>query len=257
MKLKMVTSNGSRYYQTPKGNLVPSVTTVLGSIAKPALVGWAAKMEREAAVEVIRKIAQNIKLDSDPDLAEELFLDLMGKQKAHSREMSKAGEIGSQAHERIEWELKRRMGRPVGNAPQISDAAEWAYMAWEDWAKQVELVPIAIEETVWSERYGYAGTADLIAWIEGQRTLLDWKTGKSVYREAWLQNAAYRYAWNEMHEFGDTPEDLPVVRGIVVRLPKVIGDPATEAVEITDADNWFRAFMHAKELWHAVFEGEK
>jgi hypothetical protein len=125
-------------------------------------------------------------------------------------------------------------------------------MAWEDWANSAALEPVAIEETVWSDRHGFAGTADLVARVDGAMTLLDWKTGKAVYPEAWLQNAAYRVAWNECSENGRPP----VTRGIVVRLPKVEGDPAPEAVEVTDYFHWFTVFMHAKELWHALFEGE-
>jgi hypothetical protein len=58
----------------------------------------------------------------------------------------------------------------------------------------VNLEPLAIERTVYCLECGYAGTLDLYARVKGVLTVLDWKSGKAIYPEAFLQNLAYRHA---------------------------------------------------------------
>ena len=96
--------------------------------------------------------------------------------------------------------------------------------------------PLMVEFTVVSHKYGYAGTADLLAEVNGVLTLVDWKTGKSVYREAHLQNAAYRQAVREMG-LGDPQQ------GLILRLPKSTEDSQT-------LKRWPRA-MKARVLSHS------
>src|SRR4029453_3802172 len=51
---------------------------------------------------------------------------------------------------------------------------------------------LAAEQTVYSRRYGYAGTFDLLATLPGHGlVLVDVKTGNRVYPEVCLQLAAY------------------------------------------------------------------
>lgn len=241
-----------RMYQI-EGREYPSVTTILQAIGKPALVNWAAKVERELVTEVAAGLYQDA-MDLRTKLSKTAWLttlaDRLGKTKASQRELAKASEIGSQAHALIEWTLKARMLEQPGPAPRITDKAQWSFMAWEDWAKSVELKPIFVEQVVYSENYGYAGTLDLLAEVNGKLTVLDWKTGKAVYCEAHLQNAAYRQAIREMGH-GDP------VQGIIVRLPKVETDPEFEAVEALPEPECFDVFLHTLNLWHWTTKMDK
>jgi hypothetical protein len=173
----------------------------------------------------------------------------LGKEKAHRKLLSKAGELGTQAHAMIEWTLHKMLGREVGQPPRIQDKAQWAFMAWEDWAKSVQLKPILIEQVVYSRRYGFAGTLDLLAEIKGKLTVVDWKTGKAVYDEAHLQNAAYRVAIREMGHANP-------VAGMMVRLPKVETDPEFEVVEAEPEAPCFEAFLHVQKVWTWMQIGE-
>jgi hypothetical protein len=245
-------TSGGRFYRVGEA-LLPSVTNILGSIAKPALVGWAAKTEREmclqAACDLWDEVPVGVK--KMERMAYRATLEArIGKQKAHAKELAKAGEIGNQVHGLIEWNLKREMGKPVGEQPRISDAAQWAFMAWEDWRKQANLRPIDIEETVWSKQHGYAGTMDLLGELDlpdvGRVVaVLDWKSGKAIYPEALLQNAAYV---NALIEMGDAP---PPLHGVVVRLPKVETDPAFEVKHIpaNEQPGLLTAFLATLNLW--------
>ena len=235
----------SRFYKTPNGLTLPSVTTILSVINKPALVNWAAKVERELVMEVSADLyqdtpAQLVKMSRAGWIT--TMQDRLGKTKAAQRELAKATEIGSQVHRLIEWTLHGELCEKAGPSPQISEKAQWAFMTWEEWRHSVKLRPVYVEQVVWSDVFGYAGTMDLLAEVNDRLTVIDWKTGKAVYPEAFLQNAAYRKAFREMGH-GD-PES-----GLIVRLPKTETDPEFEVVEVPGEDECFEAFINAKRLW--------
>jgi hypothetical protein len=241
-----------RLYQLPDGRMVPSVTSILTCVGKPALIQWAANTERELVIEAAANLWEDAPL-APKKMTRTAFIttltDRLGKTKAHQRELAKAAEIGSQVHGLIEWNLRRELGQTIGPEPRVSDKATWAFMAYEEWRKTVNLVPRAIEQTVWSDTHGYAGTMDLYAELDldGQRCLavLDWKTGKGIYAEALLQNAAYVHALIEMGHAA-----APVA-GCIVRFPKVESDPDFEVKVIPAAmqHELLLTFLATKELW--------
>ncbi len=233
-----------RFYDIPDLGRVPSVTTILSIIAKPALVNWAAKVEREMVLKVSADLYQDCPHDKKMARAAWVLTmtNRLGKEKAAQKELAKASEIGSQVHALVEWTLRAQLMQEAGPSPRISDAAQWAFMAWEDWRKSVNLKPIAVEQVIWSETYGYAGTLDLLAEVNGVLTVLDWKTGKAVYSEAHLQNAAYRQAIREMGH-GDPQQ------GLIVRLPKVDTDPDFEVVNAKPEAPQFSKFLDTMSVW--------
>lgn len=244
-----------RYYDIVPNDPFASVTNILGIVNKPALIPWAAKMERIMVVQAAKEL---YKEGVAQGLTEDAYITILeariGKQRASQRELEAAGEIGSQAHAMIEWTLRKAMGQQVGPQPKICDAAQWAFMAYEDWAKKVALRPIRIEQVVYSMQHKYAGTMDLLAWVAdandlAHKTLIDFKTGKAIYAEAYLQTAAYRRAIMEMGL-----DDVEA--GMIVRLPKVESDPKFEAVEVPDLEGNFRAFLAALDLWRWQQERE-
>lgn len=223
---------------------MPSVTTILSVIGKPALIIWAANEERNLVLEASADLYADV--HGTPAMSKVAWITTMqnrlGKERAHKKLLAKAGEIGSQAHALIEWTLRAKLCQQPGPSPHITDKAMWAFMVFEDWAKAVDLKPILIEQTVWSKTHGYAGTMDLLAEVEGKLTVVDWKTGKAVYAESHLQNAAYRHAIREMGH-------ADPVQGIIVRLPKNETDPEPEAVIADSEAESFEAFLNAKRLW--------
>ena len=92
---------------------------------------------------------------------------------------------------------------------------------------------------------------DLLAEIEGVETVCDWKSGKRVYPESFLQNAAYRHCVEAMGIA--KPE-----KGIILRLPKVVGEPGFEAVEVPSTqEKLFETFLNVKALWDWMQENEE
>src|SRR6266576_3991208 len=242
-----------RYYES-EGKKLPSVTTLLNIIAKPALVHWAAKIERElvlsASVDYYRELAE-----ASPESCGFYLQHLeqrIGRSRAHQRVLSEAGEIGNQAHARIEYELQTELGIQCEfDMPTITHpAAQQAYDAWQYWRDQTNMRPIAIEQVIVSDKYGYAGTLDLLAEVSGVISVLDWKTGKAIYAEAFLQNAAYRQAVREMG-IGDPKQ------GFIIRLPKLESDPGLEIRDAGDESASFKAFLSAIDLWSWLKTTEK
>ena len=235
--------DSKRFYQVGD-NQYPSVTTILQVIGKPALINWAAKMERELVLKSSADLYEDCPLN--PRMSRTGWITTLQsrltKEKAHQKELKKAGDIGSQVHKLIEWGLKAEMCYDAGPAPAVCDAASWAYMSFQDWRKSVKLKPLFIEQVVWSNLYGYAGTLDLIAEIEGKVTVIDWKSGSGIYAEAYLQNAAYRHAIREMGHHDP-------VAGLIVRLPKIQTDPEFEVKEAPPEKECMEVFLNAMRLW--------
>jgi len=236
----------SRFYEV-NGTRLPSVTTILTAVNKPALVPWAAKQEREMVYAAVRKVI------ADPDVKRINFMlsleSAVGREKAHTKLLAAAGTIGTEAHSLIDWTIRKELKQLVGTEPKISEQALWAFMAWDDWRKAANLSVNLIEEVVFSKRYGYAGTLDLGGEIDhegGRATIVsDWKTGKAIYQEAHLQVAAYGHALVEMGHADVMPA------GCIVRLPKVEDDPAFEVLVIPPEDMKaiHKVFLSVLDLW--------
>ena len=243
----------SRQYQTPDGERYDSVTSILSVVGKPALINWAANTERALVIEAASNLWEDIPINGKKMSRTAYVATLterIGKQKAHQKELAKAADIGSQVHALIEWNLRRELGQIVGPEPTVQDKAAWAFMSYEDWRKATKLVPVAIEQVVWSTQHRYAGTMDLFADVLIEpygscHVVLDWKTGKGIYPEALLQNAAYVQALIEMGHA------TTLVHGAVVRLPKVETDPEFEVRIITPEEQveLFNVFVNVKALW--------
>lgn len=253
--------NGRRFYRLPEDDaLMPGVTTVLGAIGKPALVNWAANTERALVLEAAGNLWEDVPL-GPTKMSRTAYIatlqDRLGKQKAHQKELAKAAEIGSQAHSLIEWNLRRELGQRVGPEPRIADKALWAFMVYEEWRKSVRFTPRLIEQMLWSRRYQYAGTMDVLGTLtlpeHGVCTVvLDWKSGKAIYPEALLQSAAYVQALIEMGHAE------PPVHGLIVRLPKVDTDPDPDMKLIPweHQGQLFEIFLAVKALWWWQYQQE-
>jgi len=245
--------SNSRYYELGAQRLW-RVTTLLGAINKPALVPWAASMERAACIEVAQALQFGDHDGLTPGNFAERFAALIGPAKAHQKATQEAQDIGTQAHRRLEWVVRGR----IGPEPECSAPAIMASEHGVRWLKQVDFVLLHAEQTVWSEIHRYAGTMDL----HGEATLpglgrctviADWKTGKAVYPEARLQMAAYRQALIEM---GHAARPM---HAVVLRLPKVATDPDFEAVILHDAElqTLFLKFLAAAQLFEFIEEQDQ
>lgn len=193
----------------------PSATTINQVIAKPALLGYMAKKEREACLTAFQQVYESGLPDSWPKIFSQID-GVLGREKAGAKAARKAADIGTEAHGLIEHWLRQEMGQDVGPAPEASDGAQWAFMLAQDWWRSQDLVPEMVEQVVFACPPGVAGTMDVLAKDKrGRHYVVDWKTGSSgIYAEAFLQNSWYQMG---VHRMGLVRS---IAGGIIIRLPR-------------------------------------
>jgi len=167
-------------YKTADGKRVPSVTTILGILHKPKLLDWAWQCGCGG-------------LD-------------------YKAVRDQAGDIGTLAHYLIMCHLKGIEPDTSEYSQQDIDRAENCFIKYLDWLTGRKLEPIFIEEPLVSERYGFGGTIDFFGKIDGQFTLLDFKTGKAIYPEFFYQLAAYKQLLAEQKQPIDVTRILRIGR---------------------------------------------
>lgn len=238
---------GGRFYNID-GVMMPSVTNILSAIAKPLLVPWAAKVEREAVTAAAADVYQQwaTQPTTRTPLPRSWFLTTLaaqlGKVRAHERTLTAAGDLGTEAHQLIEWHLRTAIGSQAGPQPLVRPEARHACQAFLQWATSVRLKPVLIERQVYSLTHGYAGTLDILCRVNGVPTIIDLKTSTKIYPEAGLQLAAYSVALEDMGY-------LAPAQALIVRLPKVLTEAAVEVQVAPSADALFPTFLAAKQLW--------
>lgn len=115
-------------------------------------------------------------------------------QEESSRIAEEAAQIGTKAHRRLEQLLN---GQKFKNTPVDIKRHIDSYHRWADIYQPTD---IKTETFVYSDKYGYAGTADLICKINGEDWLIDFKTSKNTHPKMGygIQVKAYAYAYEEM-----------------------------------------------------------
>jgi len=170
-------------YKDANGTRVPGVTTLIGDgVPKPALINWAANVTAEGAVN---------DWDSLGDMKPAARLKhLQGVRYAEKDKAAKRGTEVHKAAERLQ----------AGDAVQVPEEIAGHVEAYARFLDDFKVEPVHAEFSCISYTWGYAGTADLCAWLqlpEHGRSLLilDLKTSRSgIFGETALQLAAYRYA---------------------------------------------------------------
>lgn len=147
-------------YKNKTGKIVPGTTTIIGILAKPALLNWANRIGLEG-YEI-------------------------------EKYKNEAADVGTLAHLIIEKELKQeKLDTSLYSSHNLTIAMQ-CVDKWHDWKKQHDFEIIMPEESLVSELYQYGGTIDCYCRLDGKLTLLDFKTSSVIYPEMFVQLAAYK-----------------------------------------------------------------
>ena len=236
----------NRYGYEVDGERFRRVTTMLGGIPKPALVGWGIKSVAEYAIE---------HLDQWKDLPKKDALKLLKGSPYSKRD--DAGDRGTAVHNALEGAV---LGKPL---PEGLTEEEHAFasnaIAFLD--KRNSKI-LASEMIVFNRSQGYCGTLDL--WdidADGTPWILDYKTSTGVYPDHAVQQVAYQRAefaivqMKEMPGKGKTEawegKVIPWSQEYCQRLGIVhVGADHATLHEVADPDRlWsvFRAACHIKD----------
>lgn len=220
------------------GVTVPSVTTIIGILDKPALPHWAAKLTVEGVWRLVKRKGYKL-----PDSPEKLKQDLAHAGLAHTSATDDSIVRGRAVHKALEdWITRRKVPTPA-DYPR----AHRGYMrglcaflvAWEPKFQDAETL-------VASAKHGFAGTRDTIGLVEHEehgRVLLDLKTSARVYPKSHFpQLAAYEMA---AVECGEQPTDK---QGIV----RVGGDGSFEVVWSCATAEDFLCILEVYKSQHAL-----
>jgi hypothetical protein len=215
-----------RHYRDPRnGELLPSVTNLLGALSKPALPRWAAKVVAEQAWALRGSLAE---------LEEAEAIDLL--KGSPWRSSTRAANRGDSIHDLLER-------RSLGKAGQALEGEAVAFESGVDaFLSDHDLEPWHTEVTLFGD--GYAGTADFLGLFDGVPVMLDYKTGKGLYPEVGLQTAALAYC-PIMVVDGEVKETPLVTEGVAV----LIKPGGYEVKRIADLAACYRAFMALKAVW--------
>ena len=176
------------------GKKMTGVTTVLGVLAKPALIGWAANMTASW-------IRENCTRDDSGiwEVSEDSLLEAV---KAHTKKKEAAGEKGTDLHSQVEGFIKSCLELNHGDPHNMGWPVEEKMLGeFVEWAVVNNIKFLASEKQVYSKDWFCAGTFDFSFEKDGKRFIGDLKTmGKIWDRVPHFQTAAYRKMSVEMGE---------------------------------------------------------
>lgn len=232
-KVHTVKRGWDRFYVNPNdGALVPSVTTILGIMDKPAIPRWAAK---EVAEYAVRERAALEKLPPEDQITL-----LKG---APWKKRDKAADIGTQAHSYAEQILLSAPGTQIMEPPGLGNAGDGIRRVLD----KLKPDPLLTEATAWHYRANYAGTFDGLWKIGTKKVLVDWKTGAGVYGEAGLQLAAYQFAETVIAYDGEEEEMPHIDFALLLHCPRE-GKASIVRLDLTQEDH--EAFLAAAKLFN-------
>lgn len=175
-KLKTV-SKAHTVYKTSDGKRVPGATTITGLLNKPFLIVWANRLGLEG-------------IDS-------------------TKYRDEAADIGTLAHAMIQAHLQKEEMDLSNYTPAQISLAENAVISYFEWEKGHTVEPIFCEKGLVSDAKCYGGTVDCYCKLDGIPTLLDFKTGKAIYDEYFVQLSGYA---NLLKEHGYQVDDCKILR---------------------------------------------
>jgi len=142
-------TDGKRYYTSPSGKRLPSVTTVVGAMKKQAIMEWRNRVG-EVEANRISKLATG---------------------------------RGNRVHDLAERYLKNE---EIVWVREMPDSVEM-FRTLIPHLHRINNIHY-IEQALWSERIGLAGRVDLIAEWDGVLSVIDFKTSKKIKKKEDIQD---------------------------------------------------------------------
>ncbi len=141
---------GKRYYISPEGKPLPSVTTFLGHFKKDSIVAWRKRVGEEEA----NKIS------------------------------GRASRRGTKFHSLMESYLNNEAGFLNEDVMPDMKKSFWDMVPLLDKIDNIHY----IETMLYSETLGLAGQVDCIAEYDGVPSVIDFKTSNKLKKEEWITN---------------------------------------------------------------------
>lgn len=187
-------TDGKRYYTTPSGKRLPSVTTVVGAMKKQSIMEWRNRVG-EAEANRISKLATG--RGNRVHFLAEKYLN----------------------NEKIDW------------IREIPDAVEM-FRTLIPYLHRINNIHYQ-EQALWSEKIEMAGRVDLIAEWDGVLSVIDFKTSKRIKkREDIFDYFAQCTAYSAMYEeqVGKSIDQLVVVMAVENEQPLIFTEKTEDHI---------------------------
>jgi len=172
------------------------------------------------------------------------------------------GERGTKVHDAIsaiiegqEVRVDSKFVNPTSGQPEELTAEEIAHVqSFVDWRKAVNPKFLIWDATVISEKYGFGGTIDAVAEIEGEIVFIDFKTSKVIGKDYEMQISAYAAAVKSGENiFATVDEKRPFKLAILQLGQKPLKtNPAT--YRWREVEDCMDLFMATRAIWGDVYE---
>lgn len=187
--------DGKRYYVTPEGKKLPSVTTVVGAQKKQAIMEWRKRVGEEVA----------------------------------NRISKQATTRGTNMHTLCEYYLNNEPKPPGVVMP---DAKEM-FISIKPYLNKINNIHYQ-EVGLWSLRLGLAGRVDCIGEYEGQLSVIDFKTSKKIKNredilDYFWQCTAYALMYEEL--VGTPIDDLVIIMAVDNEQPLIFKEKTQDHIE--------------------------
>jgi hypothetical protein len=185
--------------------------------------------------------------------------------------MREAGDKGSKVHEAISAILAGKevridskfVNRTYGREEELTLEEVDCIKSFVDWKATLEsFEPVLWDVTVFSDIHGYAGTIDLIARVNGELYIIDFKTSQDVWPSFEMQVSAYRETVSNgenplyIKNPNGTDDKLLDVSGLKTAILQV-GYRRNKAMwKWTPIEDKFPLFLAAKQIWAHECEGQ-
>lgn len=184
-------------YRLADKTIVPGVTTILGLMAKPALVPWANKLGLQG-IDVSKYVDDKADIGT---LGHAMVTDKLSGVETDTKDYSEN---------------------------QISKAENCALSFWS-WEKEHPIEEVFfVERPLVSEAHRFGGTLDIYAKINGKREIIDLKTGSGIYPEHAWQVATLKVLLEE--------NGFPVDGTRIINIPRSESESFVEKV-VTSREN--------------------
>jgi len=199
-----------------------------------------------------------------------MFLQNNSKEEA-TKVMEGAGLSGTKVHHAIDLMLQGSNLLPTGFTDEDIDNTgltdnilikylrepfnkkeDYALRGFMNWCQKFNPIPIKTEMIVWSDEYQYAGTLDFLGYIHNpdkQLVIIDWKTGKGLYKEYDLQLASYWGALGECQGLDWKTDAYLVQLGI--------NKCGFKMVQLKDLKSNLEEFYNIKKTFDFLYPGYK
>lgn len=252
--MKLDLSAPHQTYLAADGRKLTGVTTYLSVLAKPALLGWYAQMEREGVL-----AAKGGQLPTKPDGKPLWFAEA---------KRDRAADLGTVTHARCEAFNIGEELEPDGIPADLYELSVHGFERYKRWMDAEGLTVLKAEEQFVYEIHvpgspwldmAYGGTRDVVCEDrQGRRVLVDLKTSKASpywpYDETYAQVAAYAH-----------PPEARIERIAVVRIGTTMTDEGNH-VWLSDGERaagWdlfcgaYRCYESKKALGRATTAAKK